>query len=188
MKIYTKRGDDGTTGLLGAPRVSKDHVRVAAYGDVDELNSVLGLVRAEQPDAQVDGILARLQGELFTLGAQLATPGEASAPRGLPRLVDDDVARLEAEIDAFESELEPLRSFILPGGTRTAAMLHLARTVCRRAERALVTLAAQEPVAPLALPYVNRLSDHLFVLARLANARSGTPEPRWPPPQAAPRE
>ncbi len=181
MKVYTKVGDDGSTGLFGAPRVRKDHPRVAAYGDVDELSAFLGLARAECADAPVAAILERLQSELFTLGAMLATPVPEHAPKNVPALCDEDVTRLEREIDRAEEELEPLRAFVLPAGTRLAAALHVARTVCRRAERALVTLAATEAVPPVAVAYLNRLSDHLFTLARLANHRARVPETKWEP-------
>ena len=182
MKIYTKVGDNGTTGLFGGPRVSKDNLRVATYGDVDELNSVLGVVRAELiADAEMEGILTRIQGELFTLGAQLATPNVATAPKGVPAITEEDVARLEHEIDHFDAELEPLRTFILPAGSRAAAQLHLARTVCRRAERAVVTLGHSETLPPHSVEYLNRLSDHLFTLARAANHRAKVPESKWEP-------
>jgi cob(I)alamin adenosyltransferase len=181
MKIYTRVGDDGTTGLFGAGRVRKDDLRVAAYGDVDELNALLGLARADDPDADMAAILARLQAELFVLGAQLATPDPSSAPRGVPELTEVDIARLEGEIDRFDTELPPLTSFVLPSGSRLGSTLHVARTVCRRAERSVVTLAAHEAVAPHALKYLNRLSDHLFTLARLANFRAGAPETKWMP-------
>lgn len=181
MKIYTKVGDDGTTGLFGAARVRKDDLRVAGYGDVDELNAFLGVARAEGPDAELEGILARVQSELFTLGAQLATPDPARAPKDVPTVTDAHVAALERDIDRFEAELEPLRAFILPAGTRLAASLHVARTVCRRAERAVVTLAGREPVPPLAITYLNRLSDHLFTLARVANRRARLVEAKWEP-------
>lgn len=182
MKIYTKVGDDGRTGLFGAARVPKDDARVAAYGDVDELNSMLGVVRCDTAaDAELDELLERLQSELFTLGAQLATPDPEKAPKNVPTIASDDVARMEQEIDRFDAELEPLRSFVLPAGTRAAAQLHLARTVCRRAERSVVTLARHETVPPHALEYLNRLSDLLFTLARVANHRAGASEAKWQP-------
>jgi cob(I)alamin adenosyltransferase len=183
MKIYTKRGDDGTTGLFGGPRVQKDDLRVAAYGDVDELNSVLGLARCDASDPELAAILVRLQAELFTLGAQLATPDLEAAPKGVPAIEPEDVARLEREIDRFDAELEPLRTFILPAGSRLAATLHLARTVCRRAERAAVTLSRTQQMPPLSVEYLNRLSDHLFTLARAANHRAGVEETKWLPPK-----
>ena len=186
MKIYTKVGDQGMTGLFGGPRVPKDHLRVNAYGEVDELNSTLGVARADvQSDSELDAILGRLQNELFTLGAQLATPDTEHPPRNVPTITDADITRLEHEIDRFDEELEPLRSFILPAGTRGGAMLHLARTVCRRAERATVALSHHEPVPTFALKYLNRLSDHLFTLARVAIHRAGVPEVKWVPNQRA---
>ncbi len=177
MKIYTKTGDTGQTGLFGGGRVSKDSLRVHAYGSVDELNAVLGVARAIGMNATLDTLLARIQNELFVLGADLATPGAANY---IPRVDSDYVTRLEQEIDQFEAELEPLKQFILPGGTPEAAQLHLARTVCRRAERQVVSLqATEEALNSITLLYLNRLSDWLFVLARLANARSGVADVPW---------
>lgn len=182
MKIYTKRGDDGSTGLFGGPRISKAATRVAAYGEVDELNSTLGVARAEfVGQNEFDTVLARIQSELFTLGAQLATPTPDKAPRNVPQIREEDIERLEQEIDAFDAELPPLKHFILPSGMRGAAALQLARAVCRRAERAVVGLAQSEDVPPLTLNYLNRLSDHLFTLARLVNHRSGWEETKWTP-------
>ena len=182
MKIYTKVGDDGTTGLFGGPRVPKDDTRVAAYGDVDELNSLLGVARAEAGTIpELEGILARLQSELFTLGAQLATPHTETAPKNVPVIVESDIEQMEKEIDRFDLELEPLRAFVLPAGTKLASMLHLARTVSRRVERAIVTLSHREPAPALSVKYVNRLSDLLFTLARVANHRAGVVEAKWEP-------
>lgn len=181
MKIYTRRGDDGSTGLFGGPRVGKDDLRVCAYGDVDELNSVLGLARVDCTDRELAAILDRLQSELFTLGAQLATPDPDHPPRGIPPLTDADIAQMEHEIDRFDEELPPLQTFILPGGTRCAAYLHLARTVCRRAERSSVGLARHERLAPETVRYINRLSDLLFTLARVANHRADVVEAPWKP-------
>jgi cob(I)alamin adenosyltransferase len=168
-RIYTRTGDAGETALADGSRVPKTALRVAAYGTVDELNAALGLVRlaAAEPDA-----IGRLQNDLFDLGADLATPGfetDGNAPRPRLRVVASQVERLEAEIDAMNAGLAPLRSFVLPGGTPLAAALHVARTVCRRAERETVALAAVEPVNPEAVRYLNRLSDWLFVAARVAN-------------------
>jgi len=179
-KIYTRRGDDGSTGLFGGPRVRKDDLRVAAYGDVDELNSALGVAREEihtQPDllAFVDS----LQSELFTLGAELATPDAEAAPKEVPRIGHAHVERLEREIDRLTARLPEMKSFILPGGSRAGAALHLCRTVCRRAERKVVSLAEGAPVSPEALAYLNRLSDLLFVMARAANLRAGGSEIPW---------
>lgn len=176
MKIYTRTGDDGTTGLWGGHRVSKDSLRVSTYGAVDELNALLGVVRASGADPALDPLLARIQNELFILGADLSNPGES---KRIDRVDGADVARLETEIDQFENELEPLNQFILPGGTLAASYLHLARTVCRRAERSVVTLAAQEAVNPSARSYLNRLSDWLFIVARRANAHAGVPDVPW---------
>jgi cob(I)alamin adenosyltransferase len=179
VKIYTRTGDGGDTALLGGTRVPKDHLRVAAYGDVDETNAVLGLVLAE--GAGPDGDLLRsIQRDLFALGARLADPTAAVADRREKTvLTDDDVARLERAIDEHEAALPALTAFILPGGSRAGALLHLARTVCRRAERAMVTLDRAEPLPAVLLAYANRLSDLLFVLARAANQRQGSPEERW---------
>jgi cob(I)alamin adenosyltransferase len=181
-KIYTRRGDDGSTGLFGGPRVSKDDLRVAAYGEVDELNSALGMAREEVRDPgqkEIADIVDRLQSELFNLGGQLATPDAAAAPKDVPRVAKEDVARLEAEIDRFTAELPPMRYFILPGGSRPGAALHFCRTVCRRAERKAVALSRLETMPEHALSYLNRLSDLLFVMARAANLRAGGREVPW---------
>ena len=170
-RIYTRTGDAGETALGDGTRVPKTAPRVAAYGTVDELNATLGLARTEAEGGAADG-LERVQNDLFDLGADLATPGfenDAAAPRPRLRIVAAQVARLEAEIDAMNAGLAPLRSFVLPGGTRLAAALHVGRTVCRRAEREAVALAAAEPVNPEAVRYLNRLSDWLFVAGRVAN-------------------
>lgn len=177
MKIYTKTGDTGETGLFGGPRVRKDAARIEAYGTVDELNAVLGLARAEALPAEIDQLAARIQNELFDLGAELATPDPHA--KNMAILNAESIAALEAAIDRHEAQLEPLRQFILPGGTRGAALLHLARTVCRRAERRLVTLAAAEAIAPTLLVYLNRLSDLLFVLARFVNHSAGRADVPW---------
>jgi cob(I)alamin adenosyltransferase len=185
-KIYTRRGDDGSTGLFGGPRVRKDDLRVAAYGEVDELNSALGLAREELLDPTQRDILAvvdALQSELFTLGAELATPQAEKAPREVPRIRAEMVARMEQEIDRFTSELPEMRQFILPGGSRPGAALHLCRTVCRRAERKAVELAREESAPSQVLAYLNRLSDLLFVLARAANLRAGGREIPWVAPK-----
>jgi cob(I)alamin adenosyltransferase len=187
MKIYTKTGDRGETGLFGGGRVPKDHVRVAAYGEVDELNSVLGVAIAQlgaPVQAELGPMLREVQADLFVIGANLATPPAEDGGRPKPHVPVLDPARiaaLEAWIDAADGELEPLRSFVLPGGTAAAAALHLARTVCRRAERRVVTLAREATVHPDHVVYLNRLSDLLFTLARLANHRAGLPDVPWVP-------
>lgn len=183
MKLYTKRGDDGHTDLIGGARVSKNHQRVSAYGAVDELNAAIGLALA---DCQIDAIRAGLitvQSCLFDLGADLATPNSDKASPG--RLKADRVTELENQIDSTCSQLEPLRSFILPGGTALAARLHLARTVCRRAEREAVALAELDRLDPVATIYLNRLADLLFAQARLANAQSGVADVPWRPDEDA---
>jgi cob(I)alamin adenosyltransferase len=180
-RIYTRTGDDGSTRLASGQPVSKADPRVEAYGAVDEANSCLGLARLHTAaDPQLDAMLARIQNELFDLGADLSTPARADeAAGGVLRILDTQVARLEAEIDAINGQLPPLTSFILPGGTPAAAALHLARTVCRRAEREAVRLAeAGEAVGGPALRYLNRLSDFLFVAARFANDK-GAAEVFW---------
>ncbi|MEX2139535.1 MAG: cob(I)yrinic acid a,c-diamide adenosyltransferase [Pirellulales bacterium] len=179
MKIYTKTGDDGTTGLYGGGRVRKDHARVEACGAVDELNAVVGWARAEALPRVIDELLEQIQNELFDLGAELATPQPAA--QGLSVVSEREIGALEAAIDRFEAGLAPLKTFILPAGTRAAAALHLGRTVCRRAERRVITLAAgtKEPVSPQIVVYLNRLSDLLFVLARAANAGAGQEDVEW---------
>lgn len=181
-KIYTRTGDDGTTGLVDGSRCIKHAARIAAYGTVDEANSVIGIVRLHTAgDPALDAMLARIQNDLFDLGADLATPGDDFAPSEMVlRIVASQVERLEVEIDTMNAALEPLRSFILPGGTPAAAHLHLARTVVRRAERLACQVAAEEPINPLAIAYLNRLSDHLFVAARHVNAAHGG-DPLWVP-------
>jgi cob(I)alamin adenosyltransferase len=185
VKIYTKTGDSGDTGLFGGTRVSKADPRVAAYGDVDELNACLGVARAAAvalDDQELAVMLEQIQRDLFALGARLADPGHKIADRvGKAAVSPADIARLEGWIDALESTLPPLRRFILAGGSQAGAALHLARTVCRRAERAMVGLLAGDKDAFEAdlLIYVNRLSDLLFVMARRANQRAGTPEIEW---------
>ena len=179
MKIYTKTGDRGETGLFGGARVSKASARVDAYGALDELNSVLGLVRTEPFDEELDALLGRVQSQLFNLGAELATAPESKVAVGVPLVSEAEVAALEGAIDRAEAELPPLKTFVLPGGSRAAAHLHLARTVCRRAERKLVLLGQTESVRPEAVRFVNRLSDALFVFARLANQRLGVADVPW---------
>ena len=178
-RINTRSGDQGKTGLVDGSRVSKADPRVAAYGDVDELNAYLGLVRARKPEADLDAMLEHIQRDLFALGARLADPraGASGAP-GKAALGESDVTRLEHAIDRLDDVLPQLRRFILPGGSETGAVLHLARTVCRRAERRIVGLG-EGAVEPLAIVYINRLSDLLFVLARTVNRRAGVPETEW---------
>jgi len=181
VKIYTKTGDSGETGLFGGGRVSKDNLRVAAYGEVDELNAAIGLARAQDPVDFADSLLESIQRDLFAIGGQLASPDPAKVAKALVKAALDAtrVATLEEAIDAAEATLGPLTSFILPGGTLKASTLHFARTVCRRAERSVVTLARQASVPPPILAYLNRLSDLLFVLARRANAVAGRPHTQW---------
>lgn len=176
MRIYTRTGDEGTTGLLGGQRVAKCDLRLECVGAVDELNACLGLAASGASGVLLDQVHT-VQGELFVLGAQLAVTG--AAPAGLPELTIAAVRRLEEEIDAATAQLPPLRNFILPGGTELAARMHVARTVCRRAERALVALAAQHAMPPAAVPYLNRLSDWLFVQAMLANRLAGVADLPW---------
>jgi cob(I)alamin adenosyltransferase len=171
-KVITRTGDTGQTALVGGARVSKASLRVEAYGDVDELNSLLGLARARLTDAQIDDALAVIQNDLFTLGADLASPADIE----VPRINDSFVATLEDFSEVFLGELEPLKEFILPGGSEAGALLHIARTVARRAERRVVALGEQETVNPAALVYMNRLSDLLFIMARAVNRRAGASE------------
>lgn len=181
MKLYTKTGDQGETGLFGGARVSKASDRVAAYGTVDELNASLGVARAHALPASVDEVLSRVQRDLFTLGAELASVPGKESNIGIALLDDDDIARLEHAIDESEATLEPLRTFVLPGGTLGAASLHVARTVCRRAEREVVALRTQEPVRSATVVYLNRLSDLLFSLARSVNRSSSVADTPWVP-------
>lgn len=181
LKIYTKTGDDGDTGLFGGGRVPKDHPRVSAYGEIDELNAVIGVARSVDVMPRIDEVLAPVQRDLFSLGALLATPDLEKMREQLTkaRISDGRIAQLEQAIDDGESELEPLKAFILPGGTPKAAALHVARTVCRRAERAVIHLQRDTEVPQIVIIYLNRLSDLLFVLARVANRRAGAGEVTW---------
>jgi cob(I)alamin adenosyltransferase len=185
-KIYTRTGDDGTTALGSGRRVAKYDLRVECYGTLDETNAALGLARVHTAAAQpeLDAMLARIQNDLFDLGAELCYPDESKDARGRLSVSDAQVERLEGEIDALNRELQPLRSFVLPGGTPAASALHLARTISRRAERLMVALAARphEPVGEAALRYINRLSDFLFVAARHANDK-GQSDVLWVPGQ-----
>ncbi len=177
MKIYTKTGDQGKTSLFGGRRVDKNSTRIEAYGCVDELNSLIGTIVAEKPAANVLKKLVRIQGELFVLGTDLATPGDVKVK--IPRITKTFVTRLEKEIDLFDKDLPTLKNFILPGGGETGSKLHLARTVARRAERSIVTLAKTERISNHALSFINRLSDWLFVLARFVNFQENVKEIIW---------
>jgi cob(I)alamin adenosyltransferase len=181
IKIYTRTGDEGETGLFGGGRVPKDHARVAAYGDVDELSSTIGVARATEPVGFFDPLLESVQRDLFAIGGQLATPDPAKVTKALEKadLSEARVAEFERVMDAADQELPPLRAFVLPAGTAKAAALHLARTVCRRAERSVVRLARESDVPPLFVVYLNRLSDLLFTLARLANHQAGVGDATW---------
>jgi cob(I)alamin adenosyltransferase len=179
MKIYTKTGDAGETGLYGGTRVSKADTRVEAYGTVDELNALLGLARAHVNDVQVDRTLKDVQNALFDVGADLATPADAKARGRITPVDADDVAWLERHIDEYDSELADLEAFILPGGNPTGAALHAARAVARRAERRVIALEGGHEVNPNVRIYLNRLSDLLFVLARIVNMRAGVSETAW---------
>lgn len=183
MKVYTKTGDDGTTGLVGGSRVRKCDPRLDCYGTVDELNAAVGLADvaavADNSFAAASGPLRAVQADLFVIGSHLATPDESPHKASLPPLDETMVTRLEMQIDAAETELPPLRNFVLPGGTEASARLHLARTVCRRAERLLVDYSLDRPVPTVVLTYLNRLSDWLFVQARVANHRAGVADVPW---------
>jgi cob(I)alamin adenosyltransferase len=186
-RVYTRTGDAGETGLAGGQRVAKDSMRIEAYGTVDELNAFVGIARVTAQDLRLSefvSILLRVQHELFNLGSILATLPEDVHPRQA-RVTDQEIARLEAEMDRMNDGLPALRSFVLPGGSRLNAELHVCRTVCRRAERRLVRLAKMEPVPPEAVRYLNRLSDAMFVWSRWSSAQSGAEETLWQPNQAA---
>ncbi len=180
MKIYTKKGDGGTTSLFGGERVDKDSLRIEAYGTVDELNSQLGVVRSLQPAKVLLEILEQLQNDLFVLGADLATPND-TGKKGIKRIGLHHAEALEKHIDRLDVELEPLSSFVLPAGGRVAAALHVARTVCRRAERSVVRLKKDGNIGDAPVVYLNRLSDLLFVMARYANKLDGVAETPWQP-------
>ena len=181
MRIYTRTGDDGNTGLYGGGRVSKDDVRIEAYGTVDELNAALGIVRKPDLPAEVDEVLQAVQNELFSLGAELATPQPDE--HGTQLVDQEKIKQLETYIDRFDGSLPPLTQFILPSGSQAASALHLARCICRRAERRVVTLNGQNThVSPLVVEYLNRLGDLLFVLTRVVNARQGIADQPWTHP------
>jgi cob(I)alamin adenosyltransferase len=171
-RVYTRVGDKGETSLVGGARVSKANARVDAYGEVDELNSVIGLARAKLQDAEIDDVLALIQNDLFTVGADLASPNEVQ----VPRITEEFVKTLESVSDRFLAQIEPLKEFILPGGSEAGATVHLARTVARRAERRVVALAGLEELNCEVIVYLNRLSDLLFILARAINHRASVPE------------
>jgi len=180
VKLYTRRGDGGDTDLFGGPRVGKDDLRVEAYGAVDELNACLGVCRAESAHDDLRGMLETVQGRLFDLGGALATPSaEHREKSGVPELQPEDVAALEAHIDALERDLPPLKRFILPGGCKASAAFQVARSVCRRAERCAVALQRDALVPEPSLRYLNRLSDLLFVMARVENRRADIAELEW---------
>jgi cob(I)alamin adenosyltransferase len=184
MKIYTKSGDGGETGLFGGGRVRKCDPRVEAYGEVDEANAAIGVARTALTDAELADALAKVQDELFCVGAELASPHGVKARSAVPPLDAAWAERLERDMDRWDAELPVLHAFVLPGGTPGAAALHLARAVCRRAERRVVALAAEAEVDPAVLVYLNRLSDFLFIAARLANHRAGQAETLWDPKAA----
>jgi cob(I)alamin adenosyltransferase len=179
MKIYTKTGDTGQTGLFGGARVSKASLRVDAYGQVDELNSVIGWARVHVSDSGVDALLNQIQNELFEVGAELGSTAESKQKSAIPRIEENRVQALEQAIDRYEQGPAPLSSFVLPGGTEAAARFHVARCVCRRAERALVALGAEEELRGELFRYLNRLSDLLFVLARYSNHEAGVGDIPW---------
>ena len=180
MKIYTKTGDDGTTSLFGGNRVGKDNPRIESYGTVDELNSILGMVLTNIDNNELNSIILKIQNHLFNVGADLATPIKDDEKSLYVKRIDKSYIRfLEINIDKFEEQLEPLKDFILPGGTKVASYLHLARTVCRRAERIVTSLSKIEKINNFVLIYLNRLSDLLFVLARYSNHLEGIPDIKW---------
>ncbi|MDH3521018.1 MAG: cob(I)yrinic acid a,c-diamide adenosyltransferase [Myxococcales bacterium] len=180
MSVYTRRGDGGQTDLFGGPRVAKDHLRVEAYGAVDEANAAIGAAAAASAHEDLREIAREMQALLFELGGVLATPdAERREESGVPELEDAQVEAVERHIDRLEQELEPLRRFVLPGGAQAAAAFHVARTVCRRAERRCVALHHEEPIDAVALRYLNRLSDLLFVMARVENRRAGPGDVEW---------
>lgn len=185
-RIYTRTGDDGTTSLFGGERVGKGNARIDAYGTVDEANSVVGLARShlrDEPGAErLDPVLGEVQEELFVVGADLATPVDAKPL--VPRIKEEHVTRVEDRIDTFDADLDPLKSFVLPGGSPAGASLHSARTICRRAERLVVQASASTPINEKTKVYLNRLSDLLFVLARWANKQAGIREDKWVPADA----
>ncbi|MFD2574461.1 cob(I)yrinic acid a,c-diamide adenosyltransferase [Spirosoma soli] len=181
MKIYTKTGDNGQTGLIGGRRISKADLRINAYGTVDELNSWIGLVRDQPVNAAYKELLKEIQDRLFTIGAELATDPEKAPKKAMPAIVPEDVALLEEAMDTMDAQLPELRAFVLPGGHQAVSFCHLARTVCRRAERLVISLGDQSPVDPAVIQYLNRLSDYLFVLSRKMAQDLGAEEVAWKP-------
>jgi len=181
MKLYTKTGDDGSTGLFGGDRVQKNDLRVIAYGEVDELNALIGVVIADCKDKETAQSLQQIQSDLFSLGAQLATPNEKNVTA---KIEEKHIQQLEQWIDHSVAEVPSMKNFVLPGGSATSASLHLARTVCRRAERATIALSQQQNIQPNTIIYLNRLSDLLFALARLANHRAGVTDIPWSAPES----
>lgn len=181
MKIYTKTGDKGQTSLIGGRRVSKADLRIDAYGTVDELNSWIGLVRDQAINEVRRDLLKEIQDRLFTVGATLATDPDKAIKRAIPDVISDDIGLLEQAMDAMDTELPPLRAFVLPGGHESVSYCHLARTVCRRAERLVISLNEQSPVDELVLQYLNRLSDYLFVLSRKMAQELNAEEVAWKP-------
>lgn len=180
MKIYTKTGDNGDTGLFGGDRVSKDDLRIEAYGTTDELNASLGFAETELKSGEIKILIKKIQNQLFVLGSDLATPlNHNTKSFQLPRISIEDYTFLENQIDYFDAKLEELKSFILPGGSKGAALLHLSRTICRRAERRIVTIQKEEDINPNIIIFVNRLSDLLFVLSRYENLTLNQPDVKW---------
>ncbi len=182
MKIYTKTGDGGDTALFGGGRIGKEDIRVEAYGQVDELNAVLGMARSEGLYS-MDALMQSLQDQLFTVGSVLATPAGSKAEKAIPKIKAGWITAMEQAIDGFDAQMEPLTSFILPGGTKAASVLHLARTVCRRAERRTVPLMRAGKIGPEVIVYLNRLSDLLFTMARFANFKASVKDVPWQPPK-----
>jgi len=183
LKIYTKTGDQGETGLFGGKRVLKSSLRINAYGTVDELNAALGLALCYVKDNQVSAVLRNLQNQLFVVGADLATPLEVESKNiSIPRVTETDVLRVEEAIDSFDKQLKELRYFILPGGSKSAAQLHVARTICRRAEREVVLLSQQEEINQNIIIFLNRISDLLFILSRIENKVAEIPDQKWEKP------
>lgn len=179
FNIYTKTGDKGETGLFGGERVSKDSLRIEAYGTVDELNSIIGLAICETKNSEVKNLLLKIQNYLFQIGSDLASPNMDSESKFDVRLSDETILELEHQIDRFEEMLSPLNNFILPGGAKSAAMMHMARTVCRRAERRVVALKSTEKISENIVIFLNRLSDLLFVLSRIENKEAKIPDTPW---------